>query len=361
MTRIAVPGARSAPKETENQPRALPGHQVRSPWLVPLSAVYGRAARLRRSWYARHPDARRRLERPVISVGNLVVGGSGKTPVVATIARLLIERGQRPAILSRGYARRRASEGVVVVSDGQRLIAPVEESGDEPQMLAQALPGAAVLVAGDRYLAGRLAETRLGSTVHLLDDGFQHLQLARDTDLLIVASSDLDQRVLPAGPLREPADTGQLADALVVPGSADEATRVAAALAVETVFTMTRRFGELRPLDGTGRLEAAPTKVAPIRSVIAVAGIARPTRFFAALRDQGWDVVQEMTFPDHHWYTQRDLDAIERARERSGADLVITTEKDAVRIGVQPRWAALPVDVDIEPAAAFADWIVGRL
>ena len=367
VTHIAVPGAQSAPRETETQPRALLGYQGQRPWLVPLSAVYGRAARLRRSWYARHPDARRRLERPVISVGNLVVGGSGKTPVVATIARLLMARGQRPAILSRGYARRRASEGVVVVSDGQRVMTPVEASGDEPQMLARTLPGVPVLVCSDRYLAGRLAETHLGCTVHLLDDGFQHLQLARDTDLLIVAPADLDARVLPAGPLREPADAGREADAIVVPGSAEEAMAVGATLGVDTVFTMTRRYGAVRLLEETGRLKAAPTTNVegafrrPGARVIAVAGISRPERFFAALRDQGWDVRQEMRFPDHHWYTARDLDAIEQARERRGADLVITTEKDAVRISARPRWAALPVDVDIEPAAVFAQWIVGRL
>ena len=149
----------------------------------PLSAVYGRAARLRRSWYARRPHAQHRLQSPVISVGNLVVGGSGKTPVVAAVARLLLERGHRPSILSRGYARRDERDGVVVVSDGDRMIASVEASGDEPQMLARALPGVPVLVCPDRYLAGRLAETHFASTVHLLDDGFQHLQLARGTDL----------------------------------------------------------------------------------------------------------------------------------------------------------------------------------
>jgi tetraacyldisaccharide 4'-kinase len=310
-----------------------------------LGAVYGRAARLRRSWYANHPEACRRLDCPVISVGNLVVGGSGKTPLVAAIARLLIARGQRPSILSRGYARRRSTEGVVVVSDCRRVMATVEESGDEPQMLARMLPGVPVLVSTDRYLAGRVAETRLDCTVHVLDDGFQHLQLARDTDLLIVAPSDLDARVLPAGPLREPVDAGRHADAIVIPGSYEEAVAVGAALGVSPVFTMTRRYGAARP--GA--------------RVVAVAGIARPERFFAALRDGGWSVLEEMTFPDHHWYTARDLAAIEQARERTGADAVITTEKDAVRVGARPHWTALPVDVEIEPGAAFAEWIAGRL
>jgi len=325
--------------------------------LNPLSAVYGRAARLRRSWYARHPDAVRCLERPVVSVGNLVVGGSGKTPVVAAIATLLLESGHRPAILSRGYGRRRPSERVVVVSDGARIMAAVDESGDEPQMLARALPGVPVLVSPDRYLAGRLAEVHLACTVHLLDDGFQHLQLARGTDLVIVSPGDLDDRVLPSGRLREPADAGRMADAVLVPGSAEDAARVASQLGVRAAFSFTRRYGALKALDSR---DTIPASGAGTR-VLAVAGIARPERFFSAVRGEGWDVVGEMRFHDHHWFTRRDLDAIRRAAEDARAAFVITTEKDAVRVGEQTRWASLPLNVVIEPAAAFADWLTGRV
>jgi tetraacyldisaccharide 4'-kinase len=325
--------------------------------LNPLSAVYGRAARLRRSWYAKRPHAQHRLDRPVISVGNLTVGGSSKTPVVAALARVLLERGHRPAILSRGYARLQESDGVVVVSDGDRVIAPVEASGDEPQMLARSLTGVSVLVCPDRYLAGRLAESRFGTTVHLLDDGFQHLQLARDVDLLIVSPRDLDDRVLPAGRLREPADAARVADAVIVPGSSDEAARVASALGVATSFTMTMRFGSLRPLTAG---ESMPIEGSGA-NVLAVAGIARPERFFAAVREQGFDVVGEMAFPDHHWFTAPDLESIARRATSAKAEIVITTEKDAVRIGAKPGWAALPMEVSIEPAAAFADWIVAKL
>ena len=110
------------------------------------------------------------------------MGGSGKTPIVEYIARLLLAQGERPAVLTRGYGRRVARDGVTVVSDGTRVIADLDEAGDEPLMLARALPGVSVLVGADRYLSGRLAERRLGATVHLLDDGFQHLELARDND-----------------------------------------------------------------------------------------------------------------------------------------------------------------------------------
>jgi tetraacyldisaccharide 4'-kinase len=320
-----------------------------------LSAVYGRVARLRRSWYEQRPQARRRLDRPVISIGNLVVGGSGKTPVVEAIAGLLRDMGERPAILSRGYARRRTEDGVVVVSDPERILEPVERSGDEPQMLARALPGTPVLVSPDRYLAGRLAEQRFDCTVHILDDGFQHLQLARTIDILLVSPDDLDERIMPSGRLREGLDAARAADAVVVSGTTDDAARVSGALGVTTTFRMGTTFGALRPL-GDGEAPAPPGS-----RVIAVAGIARPERFFHAVRAQGWNVVAELRYADHHWFTTRDLADINNLAQEAHARIVITTEKDAVRVGQQAWWAALPMQVAIEPADEFATWLRGRL
>ena len=177
-----------------------------------LSAAYSAAAAWRRAWYARDPSRRRRLTRPVVSVGNLRVGGSGKTPIVEYIARLLVEQGERPAVLTRGYGRRVARDGVTVVSDGTRVIADLDEAGDEPLMLARALPGVPVLVGADRYLSGLLAERRLDATVHLLDDGFQHLELARDVDLLLLAEEDLQDQPMPGGRLRERLEAATAAD-----------------------------------------------------------------------------------------------------------------------------------------------------
>ena len=244
-----------------------------------LSLVYGRVARLRRSWYEQRPHARRRLDRPVISVGNLVVGGSGKTPVVAAIARVLRDMGERPAVLSRGYARKKAADGVVVVSDGERVLEPVERSGDEPQMLARALPGTPILVSPDRYLAGRLAESRFGCTVHILDDGFQHLQLARTIDVLLVSPGDLAERVLPSGRLREGLDAARGADALLVSGTADDVGRVSSALNVATAFRVETRFDALRPL-GEGEAPSAGWRTRPggRRHCPARAVLPRPTR-----------------------------------------------------------------------------------
>ena len=361
-----------------------------------LSASYGRLARLRRSWYERHPQAQRILDRPVISVGNLSVGGSGKTPVVAALARLLVTMGHRPAILSRGYARPRIVDGVVVVSDSERVLEPVEHSGDEPQMLARALPGVPVLVCPDRHLAGRLAERHLGCTVLLLDDGFQHLLLGREVDLLIMPASDLDDSVLPSGRLREPLDSASSADGILVPGSDEDVERVAAAFDRMPVFRVSHHYGPLQHTPGVSQNAPRPPKTGasedaapphrrggssafatatadhrsstsaggsdrPCARVVAVAGIARPARFFDALRAQGYEIVRELAFPDHHWYTTSDLQRVSEAMRTTGADLVVTTAKDAVRVPPQTAWAVLPMTALIEPADRFAAWLAERL
>ena len=328
-----------------------------------LSGMYGRAARFRRAWYGRHPSRTRQLAQPVISVGNLVVGGSGKTPVVSALARLLVAAGERPVILSRGYGRVRVADGVVVVSDGHHILVPTPQSGDEPQMLARALPGVPVLVSPDRYLAGCLGERTLGCTVHLLDDGFQHVQLARDVDLLVMSNVDLDERLLPWGRLREPIEAVAAADALLVSGTEEDAEALAGRLGIKNVFHLSSRYDPPRGLDPCGALLSADSG----RRVVAVAGIARPGRFFAALRAEGWDVAREIVFRDHHWFSQRDLVVIQRAAADTKADLVVTTEKDAMRLDTATvassavPWAFLPLQVAIEPPLLFAAWINDRL
>lgn len=339
-----------------------------------LSGLYGRATELRRAWYGRHPHRTRRLERPVISVGNLVLGGSGKTPLVAALARLLIAAGERPAILSRGYGRRDVPDGVVVVSDGERVLAAPTQSGDEPYMLARALAGVPVLVSPDRHLAGRLAERRLGCTVHLLDDGFQHVQLARDVDLVVMSRADLEERVLPSGKLREPLVAARAADALFVAGADGDIQAISNRVGVETAFRIVPRYDAPRLISPFGA--ALPPSTG--RKIVAVAGIARPERFFAALRELGWEVVRELIFRDHHWFTPRDVAAIHRAASEAGADLVITTEKDAVRLedpvartlsgsrggpdkACPTVWTFLPLEIAIDPLDQFASWLCEQL
>jgi tetraacyldisaccharide 4'-kinase len=306
-----------------------------------ISAIFAAAVRARRRWYERHPEARRRLSRPVVSVGNLSMGGSGKTPTVACLARRMLAWGERPAILSRGYGRATARDGVVVVRDPERVLGTLAESGDEPLMLARSLDGVSVLVSADRYLAGRMAEQHLGATVHILDDGFQHLALERDVDLLLVTEEDRRDGTLPVGRLREPLDASAAADALIAVGPAF-------------------------PEDATWRLVPSPAAMEPSADpALVVAGIARPQRLTSSAREAGWTVVDTMAFPDHHSYSRRDVERILARAHETGARILLTSAKDEVRLETQLP-LALPLivlqhEVSIEPADEFDAWLRERL
>jgi tetraacyldisaccharide 4'-kinase len=330
----------------------------------PLSALYGAAARRRRAWYAARPGRRVRLGRPVVSIGNLVVGGSGKTPLVIHVAALLRGMGERPAILSRGYGRRRPPREVTIAGDGHGTYAAVGAAGDEPRMIADALPDVPVVVGADRARTAQVACDRFDCTVLVLDDGFQHVRVERDVDLLVVAPGDLTERVLPVGRLREPIDAARHADAVVVPGTTDEAWTVALALGVREAFTLVTGQDEVRPIDGEAAHARRPGRA------LAVAGIARPRRFFDALRGSGWTVAREVTYRDHHWFSKRDVERLERMAASLEVDAIVTTAKDAVRLRAVPGWpaaygtrpwAVLPVRVRVTPEDAFAVWLRSRL
>jgi len=327
-----------------------------------LSAAYSAAAAWRREWYARDPSRRRRLNRPVVSVGNLRVGGTGKTPTVEYIARLLVEHGERPAILTRGYARRRPLDGVTIVSDGTKVHAHLDTAGDEPLMLAKALPSVSVLVGADRYLSGLLAERQLEATVHVLDDGFQHFALERDVDLLLASEDDLADRPLPAGRLREGIAAAAIADAALVTAGYDTAAeRIGRALGVATVFRVTRSIAPPRTLTPARDSVVVP----PNSRVFVVTGIARPDRFQADISAAGWDIVGAIDFRDHHPFDARDIARITEAARASGAAIVLTTEKDAVRLAAcelgELPIAAVPLVIGIEPRDRFRDWLLMRL
>jgi tetraacyldisaccharide 4'-kinase len=323
-------------------------------------ALYGAAMTFRRRWYEREPRRQRRLAQPVVSVGNLRWGGSGKTPTVQYVARLLLERGERPAILTRGYGRRGGS-GTLVVSDGTSVLADVDAAGDEPLLLARTLTGVPVVVGANRYESGRIAESRFGATVHLLDDGFQHLALARDVDLLLVSEDDVVARVLPAGPLREPLASAVSADALLVNASyAAAAERMGRLLNVATTFFVTHTLRAPR-LIASGETVVVPGG----DPVYAVAGIARPERFFSDLTTAGWRVADTMAFRDHHRFTERDIGRIAAGARAIRAAIVLTTEKDAVRLSARNLSglpiASVPLEIAIEPRERFADWLLARI
>jgi tetraacyldisaccharide 4'-kinase len=324
------------------------------------SRLYAIGARGRRSAIEGNPAAVRRLDRPVVSVGNLSVGGTGKTPLVAWIASRLIEAGERPAILSRGYGRSDPDDGVTVVNDGVRLRADLARAGDEPLMLARALPKCRVLVCADRYLAGRVAELHLGATVHILDDGFQHFGLARDVDLLVIDPADFERPMtLPAGRLREPEKTASRADALIVAGDANARIGMSERLGVEQAFSLVRQVG-VAVEDAAGGPQAV---TAPAR-VVLVSGIARPARFEEESKAAGYDVAASIAFADHHGYLAADVARISEAVRSSGAACVLTTEKDLMRLlPLRPlpfRVAVRPLHVRVEPET-FMPWLLERL
>jgi tetraacyldisaccharide 4'-kinase len=324
-----------------------------------LHHLYGGLARARRGWYERRPASRRRLDRPVISVGNLSVGGTGKTPLVAAIAAWLLAQGERPAILSRGYARRDRTPEPAVVSDGVTVRLGVYAAGDEPLMLARAVPGAVVVVGADRHASGRCAETELGATVHVLDDGFQHVQLARDLDIVVTSSGALAaDHVLPKGRLREPLDALARASVLVVVGADDRAAGGEAA-----------RYGVACALGASRRL-SAPVEVQggvppPGARVVAVAGIGQPEQFVAALGPRGFDVAASQIYADHHWFTAADLAEVARIAEAHRAWGVLTTDKDAVRLeplGPLPcAVARVPLTLDLPGFDRLAAEMAGAL
>jgi tetraacyldisaccharide 4'-kinase len=298
-----------------------------------------------------------RLQRPVISIGNLALGGRGKTPLVAFVARLLLSQGERPAILSRGYHRRRVADGVVVVSDGRAVVGDLDHSGDEPLMLAERLPGVRVLVSDSRTLAGALAERALGASVHILDDGFQHRALARDLDVVLVAPEDLTGRRLPFGRLREGPAALARADAVIVdhPGADGPADLPRGPV----------QFRLRRALGAPVSLDQSPRPWDRRQPVVAVAGLAHPDRFETSLRADGWQVARLLSFPDHHPYAPADVADMARAVRESGASAVVTTEKDAVRLRsagpVAVPVAVVSLEVAVDPPDAFQTWLLDRL
>jgi tetraacyldisaccharide 4'-kinase len=326
----------------------------------PLEAVYASAAAWRRR-ASRRPGYQRRLRRPVVSVGNLVVGGAGKTPLVAHLATLLREAGEYPAVLSRGYGRTAWCEGAVVVRDAHAIRADLARAGDEPLMLAERLPGCAVVVSDDRHLAGVLAESRLGCTIHVLDDGFQHLSLARDLDLLLVRAADLTgERVLPGGRLRESPPAAAAADGwLVDPEEFVAVEALARAAGVSHLSSVVRTLGAPIAVAGDAPFRASGG------GVLLVSGVAHSSRFEEDVRAAGWRVVDHLAFADHHRYDEGDVRRFIARAQELGAVAVLTTEKDAVKLRAFGPFAlpvaALPLAVRVEPDGVFREWLRGRL
>jgi tetraacyldisaccharide 4'-kinase len=308
--------------------------------LRPLSALYFLGAFARLKSYQARVFKQKRLGVPVISVGNLTVGGTGKTPIVIDLARSLMRLGLKVGICSRGYMRQ-SSQKVVVVSDGRSLLADAAQSGDEPYLIARSCQGAVVIVCADRHEGGRIASEDYGCDVIILDDGFQHLKLARNFDVVVYDYNDdpSTMHLLPSGRLREPLSSISRADCLVVskvPENPDparlEAIRAMASRFRPGISVLTCRF----ETDGlrliyTNQKVTIYTRGAGTR-VFAFCGIARPEGFFRHLQESGCVLVGKQAYADHKWLTDADLRKLVEDFRKSGARFLVTTEKDRVRL-----------------------------
>jgi len=302
-----------------------------------LGTAFGAIGALRVEAYRRGLLPRHRLAGPVVSVGNLALGGSGKTPVVKRVAEMLCDAGEPVAVLSRGYGGRFAGEALVV-SDGTSILASAAEAGDEPVMLARGLPGVVVAIGRRRDAVGRAVEARFGRRVHVLDDGFQHLRLERDLDLVCLDVRDLEDQPLPAGRLRE--RPAALARADLVLLTRLEAASEAELRVLETRVGPERTLRVERRVTGWSTTAGAPA-AAPKRAFL-LAAIARPERFERDVAAAGVAVVGRAFFRDHHRFQERELASVAEQARRGGADAVVTTSKDAVRLAITTL-AELPV------------------
>jgi len=304
-----------------------------------LSSIFGIGVQARNALYDRGIARARKVRGPVVSVGNLSVGGSGKTPFVLLLGELLKAREVPFDILSRGYGRK--THGVARVDPGGLS----QVFGDEPLLLARRL-GVPVIVGEDRFEAALFAERSLGPQLHLLDDGFQHRALARDFDIVLVTPEDARDRLLPAGRLREPLTSLSRADAVVLTSGAS----------LESFPINGRLVWRVR--------RGISLTNAPARPVV-FCGIARPQNFLLQLRTAGIEPVAQALYRDHHAYSERDIQDLLKLRQQSEAESFITTEKDAINLGgfldaLQPL-AVIPVKMELAYAANAVDTMLGMI
>lgn len=297
--------------------------------LPPFSALYGAVTRARLALYQRKVFSTNKLDAFVVSVGNITAGGTGKTPLVEWLVRFLAAEGRKVCILTRGY-RRRHPDRRVLVANNERILTTVDEAGDEAFQLATNLKGiAAVVCDADRSAAGKWAIDALGVDAFVLDDGFQHLRLHRDLDVVTIDATNPwgGERLLPLGRLREPLASLSRADCIVL-------TRTEQVDRLEEIQGRLREFVDCPQY--LSRM--SPAGLSPVfggafeNPVFAFCGIGNPSAFLTQLRQAGYDVVKNRVFADHHDYNQEEIDRLTREASEARARSLITTAKDAVKL-----------------------------
>jgi len=303
--------------------------------LLPLSWLYSAAMSVRNSFYEHRIFRAEKVNAPVISVGNINVGGTGKTPLVESIANSLISSGFKTCVISRGY--RRESTGMVIVSRGYGPEVSVAKAGDEPFMLATLIPELQVIVNIDRVEAAQYAIQELDVDVLLLDDGFQHRSIARDLDIVIVPADDVlrKESVLPAGRLREPWKGLRRANHIII-------TDISKDVDTDTIIDRVKHWSdaEIHIAQKTSLAEFhAPAKdeilsieqFSTTPKVFAVTGIGNPDQFRQGLENAGVELIEFKTYPDHFAYPLEAQILLIEEFKNSGADFFIMTAKDYVK------------------------------
>ncbi len=335
--------------------------------LPPFSALYSVATRLRLAAYRRKLFSVSKLDATVISVGNITTGGTGKTPLVDWVCRVLANEGKRVCVLTRGYRRQNPNEHVVV-SDGHRVLADVLAAGDEPLLLATHLLGvAAVVCNSNRSAAGQWAIDNLRSEVFVLDDGFQHLRLARDVNIVTIdATNPWGGGMLPYGHLREPLSGLARADCVVLTRTEEPTDLASLTTTLQKIVGQTPIFRSRMRASGLRRLNGPAVDSASSISqpIAAFCGVGNPTSFFNHLRREGYELAFQQAFPDHYNYQQSDVDHIVAEARRKGARSILTTAKDAVKLSslhFEMPCYAFEIRISIEDEANLIDMIRNQL
>ncbi len=282
--------------------------------LWPFSIIYGLIMFCRNYLYDKNIFKTAKLNAYVVSVGNLTTGGTGKTPITAEIASYFIKKGKKVAVISRGYGGKLNIKNTNIISSSEKLYYTAEMAGDEPYWIAKNAPGAVVITGKNRVKSGELAIKEFGAEVLILDDGFQHRKMGRDLDIALVDSKKGfgNGFMLPAGPLREPKSNINRADKVII----------------------VNKFPYNVPPEYENAIicELTPEVPADITNAVAFSGIAQPDLFFAALKKNNIKLTSKHIFPDHYIYTKKDLDMLLIRAKTDGAEALITTEKDMVKI-----------------------------
>lgn len=335
--------------------------------LLCISAIYRGAVNIRNAMFDFGLMRQKKLPCPVVSIGNITVGGTGKTPTAIKIANILKAKGLRPAILSRGY-KGSARSPVNIVSDGSRILMDFKEAGDEPIVMAQSTEGIPILTGHERYLTGKYAIENMSADILVLDDGFQHRSLARDIEIVLLNSRlPLGNGFpLPLGPLREPVRSLKRADIIIWTGSAavpDNQSLPFKALTLD--FPSFYGYHKPKAIVCGDRISVYDPEYLKDRRICAFAGIGIPASFRNTLENLGADIADFIAFPDHHRYSEIDISRINGSARACNADMIVTTEKDGIKLNEFPHFikdiSVLKTEMSIHSPSLVLDNLLMRL